>query len=82
MNAAKESVYRERKNKKKCVRTTGDLSKPHSEYINCPSKTEFGKRNNKTHRYIYKLIYISSFEIIKCIKNGSVKIHFPYFSFS
>ena len=52
MNAAKESVYRERKNKKKCVRTTGDLSKPHSEYINCPSKTEFGKRNNKTHRYI------------------------------
>ena len=52
MNAAKESVYRERKNKKKCVRTTGDLSKPHSEYINYPSKTEFEKRNNKTHEYI------------------------------
>ena len=34
------------------------------------------------HINIYKFIYISSFEIIKSIKNGSVKIHFPYFSFS
>ena len=36
------------------------------------------------HIDIYKLIYmyISSFETIKYIKNGSAKIHFPYFSFS
>ena len=58
MNAAKESVYCERKNKNKCVRTTGDLSKPHSEYINYPSKTEFGKRNNKTYECILVYIYI------------------------
>ena len=34
------------------------------------------------HIDIYIYISFSSFEIIKCIKNGSVKIHFLYFAFS